>query len=145
MLQIPPDWGTFALLIVSFLVFWAIFKRLLFDPFMKMLAERERRIRGLSERTEQLLREGQSADEERDRQLIEVRREYLSKREAERRRVEEQTARIIEEARLASKDSVERVRMEIERQLAAAEKQLGQLGEDLAAELAQRVLGRKLE
>ena len=30
MLQIPPDWGTFAVLMVSFVVFWAVFKRLLF-------------------------------------------------------------------------------------------------------------------
>ena len=37
MLKIPPDWGTFCALIVSFLVFWFIFKRLLFDPFLKLL------------------------------------------------------------------------------------------------------------
>ena len=45
MLKIPPDWGTFCVLIVSFLVFWFIFKRLLFDPFLKLLADRERRLR----------------------------------------------------------------------------------------------------
>ena len=52
MLQIPPDWSVFGTLIVSFLVFWFIFKRLLFDPFLRMLAEREQKIRGMSERTE---------------------------------------------------------------------------------------------
>ncbi len=61
MLKIPPDWGTFFALIVSFLVFWFIFKRLLFDPFLKLLADRERKLKGLKDRTEQLIREGSAA------------------------------------------------------------------------------------
>jgi F-type H+-transporting ATPase subunit b len=138
MLKIPPDWGTFCALIVSFLVFWFIFKRLLFDPFLKLLADRERKLKGLKDRTEQLIREGRAAHERHEREMVEVRREALAEREGERRRAEE-------DARLAAKDSIEQVRTEIERELRAAEQQLGTLGDNLAAELAERVLGRPLK
>jgi len=145
MLKIPPDWGTFCALIVSFLVFWFIFKRLLFDPFLKLLAERELKLRALSERTERLIHEGKAADDERTRQLTALRRELLAERETERRRVEGEIARMMEEVRLAAKQTVEQVRVEIERELRTAEQQLGTLGESLAAELAERVLGRSLK
>jgi F-type H+-transporting ATPase subunit b len=145
MLSIPPHWGTFCALIVSFLVFWFIFKRLLFDPFLKLLADRERKLKGLKDRTEQLIREGREAHERHEREIVAVRREALAEREAERRRAEEEVGRLMEEARLAAKDSIEQVRAEIERELRAAEQQLGDLGENLAAELAERVLGRPLK
>ncbi len=145
MLKIPPDWGTFGALIVSFLVFWFIFKRLLFDPFLKLLAEREFKLKALSERTERLIHEGKAADEERTRQLTALRRELLAERETERRRVEGEIAQMMEEVRLAAKQTVEQVRVEIERELRTAERQLGTLGESLAAELAERVLGRSLK
>ncbi len=73
-MHIPPNWGTFFALIVSFLVFWLIFKRLLFDPFLKVLDERERRLKELGERAERLITEGKAADAERERQLAAVRR-----------------------------------------------------------------------
>jgi len=145
MLKIPPDWGTFCVLIVSFLVFWFIFKRLLFDPFLKLLADRERRLKSLKDRTELLIREGRDAHERHERELIEIRREALAEREDERRRAEEEVSRVVEEARLVAKDSIEQVRSEIERELRAAEQQLATLGDNLAAELAERVLGRPLK
>lgn len=145
MLKIPPDWGTFCALIVSFLVFWFISKRLLFDPFLKLLAERELKLKALSERTERLIHEGKAADDERTRQLTALRRELLAERETERRRVEGEIAQMMEEVRLAAKQTVEQVRVEIERELRSAEQQLGTLGENLAAELAERVLGRSLK
>jgi F-type H+-transporting ATPase subunit b len=145
MLKIPPDWGTFFALIVSFLIFWFIFKRILFDPFLKLLAERDNRIKNLASRADQLTQQARDAEELRSRELTAVRRQGLAEREAERRLAEEEVGRIIEEARLAAKDSVEKVRAEIDRQLRAAEQQLGKLGENLAAELAERVLGRPLK
>ncbi len=145
MLKIPPDWGTFCALIVSFLVFWFIFKRLLFDPFLKLLVERELKLKALSERTERLIHEGKAADEECTRQLTALRRELLAERETERRGVEGEIVQMMEEVRLAAKQTVEQVRVEIERELRTAEQQLGTLGESLAAELAERVLGRSLK
>ena len=72
-MHIPPDWGVFGGLIVSFLVFWFIFGRLFFGPFLKLLGDRERRMRELSERTEQLLRDEKAAAATRENQLAAVR------------------------------------------------------------------------
>jgi F0F1-type ATP synthase membrane subunit b/b' len=143
-MHIPPDWGVFGVLIVSFLVFWFIFGWLFFDPFLKLLSARERRFKDLSERTERLLKEERAAIEERERQLAAVRREAMERREAERRRAEEDAARLIAEARAVAHNEMEEVRASIENDFKAAENQLRQLAESLAADLAGRVLGRPL-
>jgi F-type H+-transporting ATPase subunit b len=141
-MHIPPDWDIFAALIVSFLIFWFIFGRLFFGPFLKLLDERERRLRELSERTEQLLREEKAAVEAREGGLAAVRHEALRRREAERRRAEAEAARIIAEARAQARADLDQVREGIEQEFKAAASQLGELAEALAGELAGRVLGR---
>src|SRR5713101_1258993 len=141
-MHLPPDWGIFGALIVSFLIFWFIFGRLFFGPFLKLLGDRERRLRDFSERTEQLLREEKAAVEAREAGLAAVRHEALSRREAERRRSEAEAARIITEARAEAKAELDQVGQGIEQEFNAAASQLEQLAETLAAELAGRVLGR---
>jgi F0F1-type ATP synthase membrane subunit b/b' len=143
-MHIPPDWGIFAALIVSFLLFWFIFGRLFFAPFLKIIADRELRIRQVNERTEQLLREEKAAVEAREAGLAAVRHEALSRRDAERRRAEAEAARIISEARVEAKAQLDQVRAGIERDFSAAASQLEQLAEELATELAARVLGRAI-
>jgi len=143
-MHIPPDWGIFGALIVSFLIFWFIFGRLFFGPFLKLLGDRERRLREFGERTEQFLREEKAAVGAREAGLAEVRREALSRREAERRRAETEAARIIMEARTEAKAELDQVRLGIEQEFKGAASQLEQLAETLAAELAGRVLGRTL-
>ena len=141
-MHIPPDWGIFAALIVSFLIFWFIFGRLFFRPFLDLLGDREKRLRELSERTEQLLREEKTAVEAREAGLAKVRLEALSRREAERRQAEVEASRIIAEARAEAKAELDQLRDSIEQDFKAAASQLESLAETLAAELAGRVLGR---
>jgi F-type H+-transporting ATPase subunit b len=141
-MHIPPDWGIFGTLIVSFLIFWFIFGRLFFEPFLKLIGDRERRLRELSERTEQLLREEKAAVEAHEAGLAAVRHEALNRREAERRQTGAEAARMIAEARAEAKAELDQVREGIERDFNAAASQLEQLAETLAAELAGRVLGR---
>jgi F-type H+-transporting ATPase subunit b len=141
-MHIPPDWGIFTALIVSFLIFWFIFGRLFFGPYLRLLGDRERRLRELQERTEQLLRDEKAAVEAREAGLAAVRHEALSRREAERRQAEAEAARIVAEARAQAKVELDQVREGIEHDFRVAANQLKQLAETLAAELATRVLGR---
>lgn len=143
-MYIPPNWGTFGVLIVSFLVFWFIFSRLFFRPFLKLLSEREERFRSLNDRTEQLLKEARSADETRAQRLNAIRREALEQRDAERRRIEAEAAQMLESAKADARASLEGARTRIEGELKAAEHDLEQMGRTLARELAERVLGRPL-
>ena len=84
-MHIPPNWGTFFALIVSFLVFWFIFSRLFFRPFLNLLSERERRFKELNDRTEELIKQARAAEEEREARLAEVRTSAIARRESESR------------------------------------------------------------
>ena len=143
-MSIPPNWGTFGVLIVSFLVFWFIFSRLFFRPFLNLLSEREKRFRSLNDRTEQLLKEARSAEEAREQRLTATRREALENRDAERRQAAAEAARMLEAAKNDAHDLLESARTRIEGELRAAERELEQMGRTLASELAERVLGRPL-
>ena len=143
-MHIPPNWGTFFALIVSFLVFWFIFSRLFFRPFLNLLSERERRFKDLNDRTEELIRQARVAEEEREARLAEVRKGAIARRETARRKAEEEAAQMIEAAKAEARDSLEQVRVKIETELKAAERELEQIGHSLASELAERVLGRPL-
>jgi F-type H+-transporting ATPase subunit b len=143
-MHIPPNWGTFFALIVSFLVFWFIFSRLFFRPFLNLLSERERRFKELNDRTEELLRQARLADEEREARLAEVRKDGSARRESERRKAEAEAAQMMEAAKAAAHEALERAREKIETELKAAEHDLEQMGHSLANELAERVLGRPL-
>ncbi|MBE3602828.1 ATP synthase F0 subunit B [bacterium] len=141
-MHIPPDWDVFGILIVSFLAFWVIFGWLFFDPFLKLLGEREGRIKDLNERAERLLAEAKSAIEDREKQLADVRREALARRESERRAAETEAAKTLEKARDEARTALENVRAGIDRDIEAAKGELERMARELAAELAGRVLGR---
>ncbi len=141
-MHIPPDWGVFFALIASFLAFWSIFGWLFFRPFLKLIGDREDRLKELSERTERLLRDEKAAIAERERALAAVRREGIARRDGERRRVDKETAKLIEDARAEARAQLEQVRVGIEQEFEAAARQLEDLARTLAGELAGRVLGR---
>jgi F-type H+-transporting ATPase subunit b len=143
-MHIPPNWGTFSALIVSFLVFWFIFSRLFFRPFLSLISERERRLKDLNERTEKLIKQAREAGEERERRLAAVRHEAFTTREAERRKAESEAAALLEAAKADARASLERARSAIDDELKAAGRELEAMGRGLAAELAERVLGRRL-
>jgi F0F1-type ATP synthase membrane subunit b/b' len=136
-MHIPPNWGTFGILIVSFLVFWFIFSRIFFRPFLDLLSQRERRMKDLGERTEQLIKQAKAAEDEREQRILAVRREASATRDARRREAEEA-------AKTEARTTLERANAHIEEELKAAERQLDEMGRSLAAELAERVLGRPL-
>lgn len=143
-MHIPPNWGTFFALIVSFLVFWFIFSRLFFRPFLNLLSERERRFKDLNDRTELLIRQAREAEAEREARLAEVRKGAIARRESERRKAEAEAAQMMEAAKAEARQALDQVRGKIETELKAAERELEQMGHNLAGELAERVLGRPL-
>lgn len=144
MLHIPPDWPVFFTLIASFLVFWFIFSRIFFRPFLDLLSRRESRFRDLSERTEQLIKQARVAEEEREERLAEARREALARSESGRRAAEAEVANLLEEAKADARAVLEEARTRVENEVKAAEKELDTMGRALAHELAERVLGRRL-
>ena len=109
-MHIPPNWGTFFALIVSFLVFWFIFSRLFFRPFLNLLSERERRFKELNDRTEVLIRQAREAEAEREARLAEVRKDAIARRETERRKAEAEAAQMMEAAKAEAREALEQAR-----------------------------------
>jgi F-type H+-transporting ATPase subunit b len=144
-MHIPPDWGIFSILIVSFLVFWFIFNRLFLQPFLLLLETRERRLRELDERAAQLMKEKQDAEARRAAELMALRREALAQREVERRQAEAEAQNHLEQARSAARNAIERARAAVQDELTAAQEELERTGRRLAAELAERLLHRRIE
>jgi F0F1-type ATP synthase membrane subunit b/b' len=144
-MHIPPNWGTFFALIVSFLVFWLIFSRLFFRPFLNLIAARERRFKDLNDRTEQLVKDARAAESAREKRLTETRAELIARRESERRSAEAAAAELMEAARGEARGTLERVRAGVEEDLKNAERELDRIGHTLAAELAEKVLGRRID
>ena len=143
-MHIPPNWGTFFILIVSFLVFWFIFSRLFFRPFLELLSKRETTLKDLSDRTEQLITQAREADAAREKRLSDTRHAALERRETERRAAEAEAAHKLDAARAEARAMLDEARTKIDQELKSAESELGQMGERLAGELAERVLGRPL-
>jgi len=141
-MHIPPDWGVFGTLLVSFLGFWVVFGSLFFGPFLKLLGDRENRLKDLNDRTERLLQEEREAVKERELQIAAIRHDALARRETERRQAEAEAVRMIDEARAEAHVQLESVRTGIEKSIDAAQVDLDHMAHNLAAELAQRVLGR---
>src|ERR1035437_7649170 len=129
-MHIPPNWGTFFALIVSLLVFWFIFSRLFFRPFLNLLSERERKFKELNDNTERLIKEARAAHEECDARLAAVRQGAIARRETERRKAGSEAAQMMGAAKAEAREG--------------AERELEQMGHSLAGELAERVLGRPL-
>jgi F0F1-type ATP synthase membrane subunit b/b' len=143
-MHIPPNWGTYFILIVSFLIFWFIFSRLFFRPFLELLSRRETTLKDLSDRTEQLVTQAREADAAREKRLSDARHAALERRETERRAAEAEATQKLDAARAEARAILDEARAKIDEELKSAESELGQMGERLAAELAERVLGRPL-
>ena len=143
-MHIPPDWGVFATLLVSFLIFWMVFGAIFFGPFLRLLGDREHRLKDLNERTERLLEEERTAVREREQQLAAIRRDALARRETERRQAEAEAAKMIDEARAEARVELDAVRAGIEKSIEGAQVELQQVAQTLAMELAQRVLNRPI-
>ncbi|MFZ0658692.1 MAG: ATP synthase F0 subunit B [Candidatus Binataceae bacterium] len=144
-MHIPPNWGTFFVLIVSFLVFWFIFSRLFFRPFLALLAAREERFQSLSDRTEQLIREARTDDDEREKRIAEIRREAIAMRESHRRTAEAEAAQMLDAAKAEAHAVLEAARTKLESELKESEQQLEAMSHNLGAELAVRILGRPVD
>ncbi|MGH7780410.1 MAG: hypothetical protein ACREQR_11340 [Candidatus Binataceae bacterium] len=144
-MHIPPNWGTFFILIVSFLVFWFIFSRLFFRPYLNLLSQREERFQKLSDRTEELIREARADNDEREKRIAEIRREAIAMRQTHRRAAEAEAAQMMDAVKAETHAAIEAARTRIEDELAAAEQELEAMSHNLGAELAVRILGRPVD
>ncbi len=143
MLTFPPDW-TFFFQIILFLILWTMLRRLLFEPNLAVLANRERQSAGALKEAEQIKADAEGKGEEYRTQLAEARSGAMQEVEAVYREAEEQSRALVEEARHESAQTLAQMRETLEKEISAVRQDLEKRVPDFSNEIAERLLGRPL-
>lgn len=143
MLAFPPDW-TFFVQIILFLILWTMLRRLLFEPNLAVLANREQLSAGAIKEAEQIKADAQGKGEEYRTQLVEARSGAMQEVEAVYREAEEQSRTLVEKARNESALTMADMRETLQKEIAEARQDLEKRVPDFSNEIAERLLGRPL-
>ena len=141
MLTFPPD-ISFVIQIASFLVLWFGLKRLLFDPVLRVLDEREARTLGTRQAADELTSAAHGARAEYDRRIHEVRLALSGEMDAARVDTQRLERRVTSEAREQASAQLMQLRDSLGRQAEAARTALATDARDLAGRIFERVVGR---
>ncbi|MEA2626139.1 MAG: synthase [Candidatus Binatota bacterium] len=143
MLEFPPD-ASFIYQIVLILVLWAVLKRVVFDRFLANLQQRDEKTRGALDEAQRLRAEAATLRAEYESALAEFRRRGFEERESLRREAEREERALLETARGEAARQLEAVRQRVRAEVTAARAELGREAEELAEQVAQSLLERKV-
>lgn len=126
------------LLIVHFYL-----RAMFFRPLREVLAKRRESIEGARESAEKILSQASAKVDAIEAELRKAREEiYQEQEEARRRWVGEQTTKL-DEARRASREMINKAKLELEAETAAAKRDLAGTADALAEQIARSLLERK--
>ncbi len=143
-LELIPDLGA---LLINFAVLLALIypvNRLLLQPLVAVLVEREARTGGARARAEELVSETASRRETLEARLLAARAEAKGRRATLLAEAEAEERRLLDEARQAGRRELQEVREGIGRALEEARVGIAGDARGLAREAASRILGRTL-
>ena len=143
MLAFPPD-ITFVIQIVSFFILLAGLHKLMFEPTLKVLKDREARTSGLLKEAAKVRSTAESAGQEYERRITEGRAGIARTSESDRAATDEDERRILAEAREAAAASLAVQRQEITKESEELRKALGGELESMSDLLLERVVGRRM-
>jgi len=130
--------------VILFVVLWLILKRLLFQPYLKLLQERERKTSGAELDSSELEHEAARLRAQYEETIAQARTAGYAAKEEILQRARSEREKVIAAARAEAAQILDRVRREIatavaeERRIATAE------AAALAREMASKALGRKV-
>jgi F-type H+-transporting ATPase subunit b len=130
--------------VILFVFLWLVLNRIFFQPYLKLLSEREQKTTGAQHDSSDLEHQASALRAQYEEKIAEARSAAASERERILQTAREEREKILGQARQEAEHHLARVRQEIavalesERRLAAAE------AAAIAAEIASKVLGRKV-
>jgi F-type H+-transporting ATPase subunit b len=133
---------TFVLMMVVFAGLVVVLKPLLFDPVLRVFEEREKRTEGAKAEARTMQEKAGELLRRYERELERVNQVAAAERERLRTETAKLEAKILEEARAAATKIGDEGRRKIEGEVNAIRFDLGRQSEQLAREIAARVLGR---
>ncbi|HYA29644.1 MAG TPA: hypothetical protein VEI95_12560 [Acidobacteriota bacterium] len=128
--------------IIIFLILWLILNKLLFQPYLQLLAERERKTTGAQHDSSDLEHEGARLKAQYEERLARAQAAGYAAKDAIVQEGRQQREKILTQAREEAASTLQQVRREVatameqERRLAAAE------AATVAGEMVTKVLGR---
>jgi F-type H+-transporting ATPase subunit b len=143
MLTFPPD-ISFVIQIASFVVLWFGLKRLLFDPVMHVLEERERRTSGERHVAAELRKTAELSAADFERRMHEVRVALSVDGDATRKTIATEERQILSAAREHASGQLMQLRDSLNRQASEARPALASEAQSLASQMLERVIGRKI-
>lgn len=130
--------------IILFLVLWLILRKILFQPYLQLLEERERKTTGAQHDSLELEHQGARLRAEYQEKIAQTKAAGYASKEAILHRARGERETILTEAREEAMKLLEGTRRELEsqmqkeRQIAAVEASI------IAKDMASKILGRKL-
>jgi F-type H+-transporting ATPase subunit b len=141
MLKIPPD-QTFLVEIAIFVVLWLVLKRLWFDPALKVIRERATRSEGAVQEARVIQAEAERLRAEHAAALEQTKTEAQQEMQELLRGAEAEQKRLLDGAREDARRTLTEARARIAEEVAAARRSLRDQAEQIAREVARKVLGR---
>jgi F-type H+-transporting ATPase subunit b len=130
--------------IILFLVLWIILRKILFQPYLRLLEERERKTTGAQHDSLELEHEGARLRAQYEEKIAQAKAAGYASKEAILQEARRERERILTQAREEAMKLLEGMRREVEsqmqkeRQLAAVEARI------IAQEMVSKILGRKV-
>ncbi len=140
MLAFPPD-HTFLIQLASFFVLLVLLNRLLFAPFLELLAERDDRTSGDEDAAAAEMREAEELAERVERELAQARAAAMAEVEVLRREAREEEAQLFNRAKGEVRARLGELRVGIAAAKAEAEQSLRAEAGTLAEQMVAAVLG----
>jgi F-type H+-transporting ATPase subunit b len=130
--------------IVVLLLLWAILNKILFKPFLRLVEEREKRTEGLKAAAAALTAEAERLRADYESAIRQANDEGAAAKDAlleEARRTREQ---LLAESRAQAAERIAAVREEIKKEMEQGRAQALKEAEEIARQMAEKVLGRKV-
>ena len=141
--MIELNW-TLLVQMINFLILMVVLDKILYKPILKILDERDERISGGQEKTKDLQERGDVMFKEYNAKLHDAKVDALSVQCAARKEAQTDSNAIIDEARKQAEDIVAEMRVQMAQEIERAKQEIEPELKELAATIAQQVLGRKV-
>ena len=126
------------------IVLWLVLKPVLFDPMLKLFAEREKRIEGAKLKARRIDEESAEAMSKYNEQVAKARTEGATEREKLRAEGLRKESDLLTQVRTDTQKKVDAARAQMQKEVVAVRENLEPQTRELAKDFAKRVLGREV-
>ena len=135
---------TFLIQAAIFLLLFLILKPLLFNPMIRLIDERERRIDGAKDEARQMYADADTKVSEYEEHVLQVKRSAGQERDRLRAEGQQHEQKLLNEARNETNALLEQGKLKIAHEAESLRLELGAQAQQLSYEIASRTLGREV-